>query len=206
MAQRSLVVGSMLMLVLGRQQSSSASKLDQVSLLHGLRMVEKSNMNRKVAEPDLHVLEIVVFLVWLAVVSTSGITREENGCSTLLISLKRGNINSGSSITVVGGRHHKFSDVLDNVVPTDPGWQGTGWRWPTAGGRYHKPCRVSSLNIIQLVELLINSTEGKEEEPITHHRGFHMSPHMLQLGSRSLVVGYMLVLALGKQQSSLGMV
>ena len=196
MAQRSLVVGSMLMLVLGRQQSSSASKLDQVSLLHGLRMVEKSNMNRKVAEPDLHVLEIVVFLVWLAVVSTSGITREENGCSTMLISLKRRNINSGSSITVVGGRHHKFSDVLDNVVPTDPGWQGTGWRWPTAGGRYHKPCRVSSLN----------STEGKEEEPITHHRGFHMSPHMLQLGSRSLVVGYMLVLALGKQQSSLGMV
>jgi hypothetical protein len=186
----------MLMLVLGRQQSSSASKLDQVSLLHGLRMVEKSNMNRKVAEPDLHVLEIVVFLVWLAVVSTSGITREENGCSTMLISLKRRNINSGSSITVVGGRHHKFSDVLDNVVPTDPGWQGTGWRWPTAGGRYHKPCRVSSLN----------STEGKEEEPITHHRGFHMSPHMLQLGSRSLVVGYMLVLALGKQQSSLGMV
>ena len=65
MAQRSLVVGSMLMLVLGRQQSSSASKLDQVSLLHGLRMVEKSNMNRKVAEPDLHVLEIVVCLVWL---------------------------------------------------------------------------------------------------------------------------------------------
>ena len=48
MAQRSLVVGSMLMLVLGRQQSSSASKLDQVSLLHGLRMVEKSNMNREV--------------------------------------------------------------------------------------------------------------------------------------------------------------
>ena len=89
MAQRSLVVGSMLMLVLGRQQSSSASKLDQVSLLHGLRMVEKSNMNRKVAEPDLHVLEIVVCLVWLAVVSTLGMTREENGCSTLLISLKR---------------------------------------------------------------------------------------------------------------------
>ena len=75
-----------------------------------------------------------------------------------------------------------------------------------AGGRYHKPCRVSSLNIIQLVELLINSTEGKEEDPIRHHGGFHMSPHMLQLGSRSLVVGYMLVLVLGKQQSSLGMV
>ena len=36
--------------------------------------------------------------------------------------------------------------------------------------------------------------------------GRRQIPHMLQLGSRSLVVGYMLVLALGKQQSSLGMV
>ena len=38
--------------------------------LHGVRMVEKSNMNREVTEVDhggIHVVEIVV---WLAVVST----------------------------------------------------------------------------------------------------------------------------------------
>jgi hypothetical protein len=48
MVQHTLVGGNMLMLVLGRQQSSSDSKLDQVSL-HGVSMVKKmSNMNREV--------------------------------------------------------------------------------------------------------------------------------------------------------------
>ena len=39
-------------------------------------------MNREVAELDhgcIHVVEIVVCLSWLAVVSTLGMTREENG-------------------------------------------------------------------------------------------------------------------------------
>ena len=63
--------------------------------LHGVRMVEKSNMNREVTELDhggIHVVEIVV---WLAVVST----------------------------LVVGDRHHKVGDVLGKVVPPGPGWR-----------------------------------------------------------------------------------
>ena len=66
--------------------------------------------------------------------------------------------------------------------------------------------RVSSLNIMQLVELLISNTEGKEELSKRHHGGLHIFPHMLQLGSRSLVGGDMLVLVLGMQQSCPGTV
>ena len=66
--------------------------------------------------------------------------------------------------------------------------------------------RVSSLNIMQLVELLIRNTERIVELSKGHHGGFHMFPHMLQLGSRSLVVGDMLVLVLGMQQSCPGTV
>ena len=40
----------------------------------------------------------IVYLAWLAVVSTLGMTRKENGLSTLLISLRRGNINRGGPI------------------------------------------------------------------------------------------------------------
>ena len=46
------------------------------------KLVEKSNMNREVAELDhgaIHVVKIVVSLSWLAVVNTLGMTREENG-------------------------------------------------------------------------------------------------------------------------------
>ena len=41
-------------------------------------------------------LEILVCLAWLAVVSTLGMTKKENGYST---QLKRGNINRGAPIT-----------------------------------------------------------------------------------------------------------
>ena len=71
-------------------------QLDQVCLLHGVRIVEKGN--REVAELDLHVLEIVVLLLWLVVVSMLGINRKESGYSTLHISHRRGNINRGGSI------------------------------------------------------------------------------------------------------------
>jgi hypothetical protein len=67
---------------------------------HGVRMMEKSNMYREVAElyhGGILVVEIV-YLAWLAVVSTLGMTRKENGLSTLLISLRRGNINRGGPI------------------------------------------------------------------------------------------------------------
>ena len=64
--------------------------------------------------------------------------------------------------------------------------------------------RVSSLNIMQLVKLLIRNAEGMGELSKGHHGGFHMFPHMLQLGSRSLVVGDILVL--GMQQSCPGTV
>ena len=66
-------------------------QLDQLCLLHGVRMVKKSN--RQVAGPDLHMLQIVLCLVWLVIVSTLGMTRKENRHSTLLISHRRGNIN-----------------------------------------------------------------------------------------------------------------
>ena len=68
-------------------------QLDQVCLLHGVRMVEKSN--RQVAELDLHVMEIVV---WLALVSKLGMTRKENGYSILHIRLRRVNTSRGASI------------------------------------------------------------------------------------------------------------
>ena len=41
-------------------------------------------------------MEILVCLPWLAVVSTLGMTKKENGYSTLL---RRGSINSGAPIT-----------------------------------------------------------------------------------------------------------
>ena len=58
-------------------------------------------MNREVAKVDqggIHVMKIV-YLALLAVVSTIGLTRKENGLSALLISLRRGNINKGGPIT-----------------------------------------------------------------------------------------------------------
>ena len=62
--------GNMLMLVLGRQQSSSDSKLDQVSL-HGVSMVKKmSNMNREVYKLNhggIYAVETVVCLAWIFV-------------------------------------------------------------------------------------------------------------------------------------------
>jgi hypothetical protein len=73
-------------------------QLDQVCLLHGVRIVEKGN--REVAELDLHVLEIVVLLLWLVVVSMLGMNRKESGYSTLHISHRRGNLNRG-------GFHHR---------------------------------------------------------------------------------------------------
>ena len=70
--------------------------------LHGVRMVEKSNMKREVAELDhggIHVVEIVVCLAWMAVVSTLVMARKENGKPTLLNSLARAIINRGAPIT-----------------------------------------------------------------------------------------------------------
>ena len=69
MVQHTLVGENMLMLVLGRQQSSSNSKLDQVSL-HGVSMVKKmSNMNREVYKLNhggIYAVEKVVCLAWIS--------------------------------------------------------------------------------------------------------------------------------------------
>ena len=68
-------------------RNRARSQLDQVCLLHVVRIVEK--VNRWVAELDILVLEIVELLVWLVVVSMLGMPRKENGYSTLLISHRR---------------------------------------------------------------------------------------------------------------------
>jgi hypothetical protein len=63
--------------------------------------------------------------------------------------------------------------------------------------------------VVSLAWMAVVSTLGmarKENGLLTvrHHRGFHSSSHMLQLRSKSLVVGHMLVL--GEQQSPFSMV
>ena len=96
-------------------------------------------------------------LPWMAVVSTLGMDRKENGLLTLLNSITRGITNRGAPTTELA----KWVCLHD-------------------------------------MELVVNcSSESKEKEPMRHHGGFYISPHILQLGSRSLVVGDMLVL--GKQ-------
>ena len=51
------------------------------------------------------------------------------------------------------------------------------------------------------LELVMGSTDTEEEVEYKGQGGFHMFPHMLQLGSGSLVVWDMMVLVLGMQQS-----
>ena len=78
--------------------------------------------DREVAELNLRVLEIVVFLVWLVVVSMLCMTRKENGYSTLHISHRRGNINRGASIIELaqgGGSPSNHHSVIMNSPLVD---------------------------------------------------------------------------------------
>ena len=122
-------------------------------------VMEKSNMTREVAKLNhgaIHEVEIVVCLSWLAVVSTLGMTREENG---FLLAQGGGSQSPSNHPSVAMNRY-------------------LNWQF-----------RVSNLNIM----LLVSSTVCKVEESHRDHKGFH-----------SLVVEDMM--ALGMQQSSLGMV
>ena len=101
-------------------------------------------------------VDTVVCMSWLAVVSTLGMTREENG---FLLAQGGGSQSPSNHPSVAMNRY-------------------LNWQF-----------RVSNLNIM----LLVSSTVCKVEESHRDHKGFH-----------SLVVEDML--ALGMQQSSLGMV